>query len=792
MRQVLLGRKLLLGLMLITCVTLALTCITVNFLWWRPHPYRNEIILFTGLAYSLLFTSMLGYWLRYLLFRPILDLLETMRQVSGKKNYSLRAKSSGNDEMGALVASFNDMLEQIQRRDAALEQQRTNLELEVAARTMMNAQLESAKEVAEAASRAKGEFLASVSHEIRTPINGILGMSELALETALSDEQRDYMLMVRASGEALLAVINDILDYSKVEAGKLELESLEFHFYNFMGEMMKSLAVRADQKGVELIYDIRPEVPSQITGDPARLRQILLNLTGNAIKFTEHGEVLVEVGCRAELDGSVELQFKISDTGIGIPREKQRLIFQPFAQAEGGTARQYGGAGLGLAISAQLVEAMGGKIWVESEPGKGSTFFFTIKSSRSSIEQVPLISEDDLRGVSVLIVDDNATNRRILYEVTRRWGMQSSAVESGPAALTALEEAQKKGAPFQVMLLDACMPQMDGFQLASKIMERTELKGPATLMLTSAGQPGEAARCRKLRIAAYLLKPILNSDLQDAIRSVLGATRSGNAEAPLITRHTLRESPHKLRILIAEDNAVNQALIVRVLEKMGHFPTIAPNGRDAVALATTQRFDLVFMDVLMPELDGLQATVAIREHEKTTGTHLPIFAMTARVMEGDREECLRSGMDGYIPKPVRFSDIQETLSDLRRSSSTPRPAKSEADPAPWSKSQALDRVGGDEELLQELCQIFISEYPKLLEKVREAIVAGNAEGVQRAAHSLKGEVSYLGAPNATETARLLEDMGRAKDLSRAPETLISLEQALSSLHSAIEHPTSVR
>lgn len=311
-------------------------------------------------------------------------------------------------------------------------------------------------------------------------------------------------------------------------------------------------------------------------------------------------------------------------------------------------------------------------------------------------------------------------------------------------------------------------------------------------MLTSAGQPGEAARCRKLRIAAYLLKPIFNSDLQDAIRGVLGATRSGNAEAPLITRHTLRESPHKLRILVAEDNAVNQALIVRVLEKMGHYPTIAPNGRDAVALATTQRFDLAFMDVLMPEMDGLQATAAIREHEKALGTHLPVFAMTARVMEGDREKCLRSGMDGYISKPVRFSDIQETLSNLRRSSSTLRPAKPEAETAPWSKTQALERVGGDEELLQELCQIFISEYPKLLEKVREAIVAGNADGVQRAAHSLKGEVSYLGAPNATETARLLEDMGRAKDLSRAAETLISLEQALATLHSAIEHPASVR
>lgn len=791
MHHIPLGRKLMFGLLLTTSAGLTLTCITISSRSLNQRPRHDELVFCVVLAYSALLSYLLALRLHHLVFAPILELLQTMRRVAEKKDYSLRAKSNGNDELQALVASFNGMLDQIQHRDMALEQQRANLELEIAARTTINAQLESAKEVAEAASRAKGEFLASVSHEIRTPINGILGMSELALETALSDEQRDYMLMVRASGEALLNVINDILDFSKVEAGKLELEQLEFNFYNFMGEMMKSLAVRAVQKGLELIYDIRPEVPSQITGDPARLRQILLNLTGNALKFTEHGEVLVEVACRPEMDGSVELQFKVTDTGIGIPRDKQQLIFQPFSQVESGTTRQYGGSGLGLAITAQLVEAMGGRIWIESEPGKGSIFFFTIKSSRSSIEQLQLISEDDLHGVQVLIVDDNATNRRILYEVTRRWGMRSSAVESGPAALVALEEAQKKGAPFQVMLLDACMPHMDGFQLANQIMERAEIDGPATLMLTSAGQPGEAARCRKLKIAAYLLKPIFNSDLQDAIRSVLGASRSGNTEAPLVTRHTLREAPHKLRILVAEDNAVNQALIVRVLEKMGHSPTIAPNGLEAVAVATTQNFDLVFMDVLMPEMDGLQATATIREHEKTTGTHIPIFAMTARVMEGDREECLRSGMDGYIPKPVRFSDIQETLSNLRRANSTLRPAKPET-LSPWSKEVALERIGGDEELLRELCQIFLGEYPKLLDKVREAIAAGNADAVQRAAHSLKGEVSYLGAPSATEIARLLEDMGRAKDLSRAPETLISLEQALTILHSAIENPASVR
>jgi two-component system, sensor histidine kinase and response regulator len=757
----------------------------------RLREYAEIVVLVTLCSSFIAFS--LGVRLQKWVSGPILDLVETTGRISSEKNYSLRARTRGTDELGVLVSSFNSMLDQIQGRDQELKRQRADLQHEVAARTAINTQLEMAKEAAEAASRAKGEFLANVSHEIRTPINGILGMTELALDTDLTHEQRDYLLLARSSGESLLSVINDILDFSKVESGKLDLEQIEFGLYDCVGETMKTLAFRAHEKGLELIYDVRPEVPSQIIGDPGRLRQILVNLVGNAIKFTSKGEVLVEIDRVTESGETLELHFRVTDTGTGVPLEKQQIIFQPFSQADTSTTRHFGGTGLGLAICTQLVKLMQGRIWLESEPGKGSTFHFTAKFLRASIETPSPMPVTELQDVPVLLVDDNATNRKILGEVTQNWGMKPSAVENGAAALSALQRAAKEGDPFQVVLLDASMPGKDGFQVAEEIIHETQLKNPTIVMLTSAGRPGEGTRCRELGIAAYLLKPVHHSDLKNAIRKALGSR--GSVPGPqLVTRHTLRESGVKFRILVAEDNAVNQALIVRVLEKMGHLPVIAQNGKEAVSLATTQKFDVIFMDVQMPEMDGLAATVAIRETEKRTGTHIPIYAMTARVMKGDREECLKVGMDGYIPKPVRFGDIQRTLSNLSEEQAPqPIPIASRREIAPaWERAEALERVGGDEELLRELCQIFLGEYPKLLANLREAITMRDAEGVQRAAHSLKGEVSYLGAAIATETAKRLEDMGRARDLTHAFEELASLEKALNSLRSAIEHPAEVR
>ena len=418
-------------------------------------------------------------------------------------------------------------------------------------------------------------------------------------------------------------------------------------------------------------------MPAHLIGDPGRLRQVLLNLIGNAIKFTEKGEVLIEIAMQSQRDGLVELHFKVTDTGIGIPPEKHQLLFQAFTQADTSTTRKYGGTGLGLAISARLVELMGGRIWLESTEGKGSTFHFTVsyaeqptQAEASAPGPVP-----SLKDVSVLVVDDNETNRRILYEMTSRWEMKPLAVDGGLAALAAVEEAGQRGDFFRVILMDAHMPGMDGFQLSKEIKGRSGKGETSILMLTSGGQAGEAERCRKVGISAYLLKPVMKAELRNAILTVLGQVQSDNIAArPLVTRHTLRESSRKLHILVAEDNAVNQAVILRVLEKMGHSSVLACTGKEALALAFGQKFDLAFMDVQMPEMDGLAATEAIRQREKSSGTHLAIFAMTAHAMKGDRERCLQAGMDGYITKPIRFSDIEKTLSSFSSAQAVSAPS----------------------------------------------------------------------------------------------------------------------
>jgi two-component system sensor histidine kinase/response regulator len=640
-----------------------------------------------------------------------------------------------------------------------------------------------AKEDAEAASRAKSEFVANMSHEVRTPLNGIVGMIELALDTDLSAEQARFLMTARSAADSLMEVINDILDFSKMEAGRLDVEPIEFQVRDCVAHTVRTLALAANRKGLELAAHTAPDVPALLVGDPGRIRQILLNLVSNAIKFTEKGEVIVRVRTESTEPGAIVLCLSVSDTGIGIPEDKQAQIFRPFTQADGSTTRRYGGTGLGLTIAAELARMMGGAVRVESRPGEGSVFYVTLRlglqegPATGAIERHPV----DVRDLRVLIVDDNATNRQVLEEMTAGWDMRPLTAATAADAVAALTEAAKAGRPFALALIDAQMPDVDGFELARRIRKEPGVQDTLMVMMTSAGQRGDAARCRRAGIAAYLPKPVTASELLETIIAALRAKRHRPDRPVLVTRHSLREGRRRLRILLAEDNAFNEMVAVNFLEKRGHSVKVVNNGQAVVEALEKGTFDLVLMDVQMPEMDGLQATTAIREREATAGGHVPIVAMTARAMKGDREMCLQAGMDGYVSKPLRAAKLFEAIESLGLGAASEGavPPPSEPTPADGIDHGALlAEAGGDVVLVRRLAALFKKESARLLRELQRAVERRDREAIQSAAHALKSSVGHWGQGDAFQEARTLEEMARAGKIAGAHRGCASLTESV--------------